>query len=81
MTKNVLLTGGFGTLGGRLAAILARDETINLRLGSRVKRVSPTWAPQAETFAVDFEDSNSIKEMLNEINYVVHFVAMTKHTK
>ena len=77
MTKNVLLTGGFGTLGGRLAAILARDETINLRLGSRVKRVSPTWAPQAETFAVDFEDSNSIKEMLNEINYVVHFVAMT----
>ena len=77
MTKNVLLTGGFGTLGGRLAAILAQDETINLRLGSRIKRVSPTWAPQAETFAVDFEDSNSIKEMLNEINYVVHFVAMT----
>ena len=77
MTKNVLLTGGFGTLGGRLAAILAQGEKINLRLASRVKRTSPTWAPQAETFVVDFENSGSVKDMLSDITHVVHLVAMT----
>ncbi|MFM8852118.1 MAG: NAD-dependent epimerase/dehydratase family protein, partial [Acidimicrobiaceae bacterium] len=77
MTKNVLLTGGFGTLGGRLAAILAQDTEINLRLASRVKRNAPHWAPRAETFAVDFEDHRSIQEMLNGITDVVHLVAMT----
>jgi UDP-glucose 4-epimerase len=77
MTKNVLLTGGFGTLGGRLAAILAQDSEINLRLASRIKRGAPHWAPRAETYAVDFEDRKSIQEMLNEITHVVHLVAMT----
>ena len=77
MTKNVLLTGGFGTLGGRLAAILAQDAEINLRLASRIKRNAPRWAPRAETFAVDFENHKSIQEMLNSITHVVHLVAMT----
>lgn len=77
MTKNVLLTGGFGTLGGRLAAILAQDSEINLRLASRFKRTAPHWAPSAETYAVDFENRKSIQEMLNEITHVVHLVAMT----
>ncbi|MFM8688680.1 MAG: NAD-dependent epimerase/dehydratase family protein, partial [Acidimicrobiaceae bacterium] len=76
MTKNVLLTGGFGTLGGRLAAILAQDTEVNLRLASRVKRNAPQWAPRAETFAVDVENRNSIQEMLNGITHVVHLVAM-----
>jgi UDP-glucose 4-epimerase len=77
MTKNVLLTGGFGTLGGRLAAILAQDSEINLRLASRIKRSAPHWATRAETYAVDFENHKSIQEMLNEITHVVHLVAMT----
>lgn len=77
MTKNVLLTGGFGTLGGRLAAILAQDKKNNLRLASRVKRTSPTWAPQAETFVVDFDNSGSVRDMLSDITHVVHLVAMT----
>ena len=77
MTKNVLLTGGFGTLGGRLAAILAQDEKINLRLASRVKRISPTWAPKAETFVVDFDNYGSVRDMLSDITHVVHLVAMT----
>jgi len=77
MTKNVLLTGGFGTIGGRLAAILAKDSEINLRLASRIKRNAPHWAPRAETYAVDFENRKSIQEVLNEITHVVHLVAMT----
>ena len=55
MTKNVLLTGGFGTLGGRLAAILAQDAEINLRLASRIKRIAPHWAPRAEIIGADID--------------------------
>ena len=76
MTKNVLLTGGFGTLGGRLAAILAQNSEINLRLASRIKRSAPQWAPRADTREVDFEDTGSIKDMVRDITHVVHLVAM-----
>jgi UDP-glucose 4-epimerase len=79
MTKNVLLTGGFGTLGGRLAAILAQDETINLRLASRIKRRSPAWAPRADTVAIDFDNIQSIKNILHDVTHVVHLVAMTDY--
>ncbi len=77
MTKNVLLTGGFGTLGGRLAAILAQNNEINLRLASRAKRSAPRWAPRADTREVDFESTGSIKDMVRDITHVVHLVAMT----
>ncbi len=77
MTKNVLLTGGFGTLGGRLAAILAQNSEINLRLASRDKRSAPKWAPRADTHEVDFENTGSIKDMVRDITHVVHLVAMT----
>ena len=77
MTKNVLITGGFGTLGGRLAAILAQDETINLRLASRLKRTAPAWAPNADTCEVDFDSSESVKNMLSDVTHLVHLVAMT----
>lgn len=77
MTHRVLLTGGFGTLGGRLAAILGQDPQVKLRLASRFKKNSPVWAPQAETFVIDFENMRSVKEMLHDITHVVHLVAMT----
>ena len=77
MTRNVLLTGGFGTLGGRLAAKLAQNSEINLRLASRAKRLAPKWAPRADTHEVDFENTGSIKDMVRDISHVVHLVAMT----
>lgn len=76
MTSNVLLTGGFGTLGGRLAALLSGDANINLRLASREKRPAPSWAPRAETVQVDFDNAGSIKNMLQDVSHVVHLVAM-----
>lgn len=77
MTKNILLTGGFGTLGGRLSAVLAQDKDCSLRLASRSKRLAPSWAPNADSCEVDFEDKKSIKQMLSKITHVVHLVAMT----
>ena len=79
MTKNVLLTGGFGTLGGRISANLSKNPEINLRLASRQKRQPPSWAPKAEVCVVDFEDQNSIKQMLHEVTHVVHLAALNDY--
>ena len=79
MTKNVLLTGGFGTLGGRISANLSKSPEINLRLASRQKRQPPSWAPKAEVCVVDFENQNSIKQMLHEVTHVVHLAALNDY--
>ena len=79
MTKNVLLTGGFGTLGGRISANLSKSPEINLRLASRQKRQPPSWAPKAEVCVVDFENQNSIKQMLHEVTDVVHLAALNDY--
>lgn len=79
MTQNVLLTGGFGTLGGRIAHLLAKGSQINLRLASRGNQSAPTWAQKADTFQVDFESTSSIKKMLNGITHVVHLVALNDY--
>ena len=79
MTKNVLLTGGFGTLGGRISANLSKSPEINLRLASRQKRQPPSWAPKAEVCVVDFENQNSIKKMLHEVTHVVHLAALNDY--
>lgn len=79
MTKNVLLTGGFGTLGGRISANLSKNPEINLRLASRQKRQPPSWAPKTEVCVVDFENQNSIKQMLHEVTHVVHLAALNDY--
>ena len=79
MTKNVLLTGGFGTLGGRISADLSKNSEIKLRLASRQKRQPPNWAPKAEVCVIDFENQNSIKQMLHEVTHVVHLAALNDY--
>lgn len=79
MTKNVLLTGGFGTLGGRISAVLSKTSEINLRLATRQNRQPPSWAPKAEVCVIDFENQNSIKQMLREITHVVHLASLNDY--
>jgi UDP-glucose 4-epimerase len=79
MTKSVLLTGGFGTLGGRISADLSKNPEINLRLASRQKRQPPSWAPKAEVCVIDFENENSIKQMFQEVTHVVHLAALNDY--
>ncbi len=79
MTKNVLLTGGFGTLGGRISADLSKKSEINLRLASRQKRQPPSWAPKAEVCLIDFESQKSINQMLQEVTHVVHLAALNDY--
>lgn len=79
MTSCVLITGGFGYLGGRIAVELAQNQKWVVRLGSRKVQPSPDWLPQAQTVAMDVVDPQSLGTALTGISAVVHLAAMNEH--
>jgi len=78
MTATVLLTGGFGTLGGRLAEHLARRGDVRLVLGTRAggSAGAPAWAPLAEVRLMEREPLRSLAPALAGVTHVVHLAAM-----
>ena len=76
MRKRILITGGFGYLGGRIAVELAKNSNYIVRLGTRKHQKSPTWLPDAEIAVMDFSDPLSLKKALHDVNWVVHLAAM-----
>lgn len=68
----ILITGGHGYIGGRLAKYLsALDYTIILA-SRKFYSKSPVWLPEAEMVQVDWNSGNSIMEAVSEVDYVVH---------
>ena len=62
MINTVLITGGFGYMGGRIAVELARDPALTVILGSRKGQSRPDWLPQAKTVAMDIlEPKNTVE--------------------
>lgn len=76
MRDTILLTGGFGNLGGRLSAYLHETQKFNIRLGSRTTRQAPSWAPDAQTTKLDVLDRASLNTSLSGVDIVVHLAAM-----
>ena len=76
MSNSVLLTGGFGNIGGRLAAHLSNSKDIELRLGSRSIRPIPQWAPLATTTQLDLLDVSSIESAVSGIDTIIHLAAL-----
>lgn len=77
MNSGVLLLGGFGTIGSRLAARLATADRRPLVLSSRTHREAPTWAPQARTCVIDVTGERDWSHHLEGIDTVVHLVSLT----
>ena len=64
MTPTVLLTGGFGNIGGRLTDDLITHGDVEIRLASRVAQPSPIWAPNADVVLLDLLEilAESVKD-------------------
>ena len=77
MTSHVLILGGFGTIGARLAERLAATSRHRLTLSSRVPRDAPAWAPAAQTCALDITDTGDWSHRLDGVDTVVHLVSLT----
>ena len=77
MRSSVLLLGGFGTIGARLAARIATADRHSLVLSSRTHRDAPHWAPRARTCVIDVTDERDWSHHLDGIDTIVHLVSLT----
>jgi UDP-glucose 4-epimerase len=66
----ILITGGFGFLGGRLAVHLALAGH-QIVIGSRNVSPPPVWLPQAEVLQMVWSDKKSLEKCCNGIDVVI----------
>ena len=71
----ILITGGFGFVGGRLAVHLAQAG-YQIVLGSRNACSSPVWLPQGEVAQIVWEDDRALERSCNNIDVVVQAAGM-----
>lgn len=71
----VLVTGGFGYLGGRIAKFLL-DEGYDIVLGSRMKKSVPQWAAKANVVSLDWEDDNLLRKVCSGVGSIIHCAGM-----
>ena len=72
----VLIAGGFGYLGGRIAVALSRGPGFSVILGSRKAQSIPDWLPQTETVVMDVLESKTLFKAVEGVQAVVHLAAM-----
>ncbi len=73
--KNILITGAFGYVGGRVSKFLAESKKYRLFLTSRKTRSLPDWAENSQLVYYSLEEKNNIFKALPEIDSVVHFAS------
>jgi UDP-glucose 4-epimerase len=71
----ILITGGFGFVGGRLARHL-QQAGHQIILGSRNARSSPDWLPQAKVVQTDWNDGRALEEICNGVDMLIQAAGM-----
>ena len=76
--RKVLLTGGMGYVGARVAQELSTRCDLDIVLGSRVAQDSPVWLSGAGVVAMDWSSSQSLQDACNGVDVVLHLAAMNE---
>ena len=71
MAIRVLITGGLGYIGGRIAVYLA-GLGYQIVLGSRKAIPPPDWLPQAEVMQMSWDNQNILESCCNGIDIIIH---------
>ena len=71
----VLITGGFGYLGGRLVQFLS-ETGFQVVLGTRNTSNPPDWLPEAEVVKLLWDDENALVDACRKTNIVIHAAGM-----
>ena len=78
MTRTILLTGGLGYLGGRIACALT-DAGHQVICGTRRQdAVPPAWLPTLRMVPLDWASTARLAEVCREVDGVVHLAAMNE---
>ncbi len=72
----ILITGGFGYLGGRLTQFLTSQKDHEIILGSRQSSESPVWLPHTKVVKTEWNSISKLKEICSGIDVVIHLAGM-----
>lgn len=79
MSGAILLTGGMGYVGGRIAQVLAEQTNNSLRIASRAPPAQrPAWLARGEMVAMDLFNDEDLQKACRGAECVVHFAAMNE---
>jgi UDP-glucose 4-epimerase len=80
MTNVVLITGGLGYIGGRLAQQLTACGGHRVRLTTRGTDLAPpAWLPDAEVVRTDLMEGTSLDHACAGVNSIIHLAALNEH--
>ena len=78
MTQRMLITGGFGYIGGRLAQELAVQPDVETLLGTRTAQAPPDWLHNASVAITCWDDLQSLRKACAGADTVLHLAAMNE---
>lgn len=76
MSTRILITGGFGYLGGRLGQFLATQGDYYIFLGSRDDRPVPNWLPQSRTVQIQWCSQDALDDVCRGMDVIIHCAGM-----
>ena len=71
----ILITGGFGYIGGRIAQHL-QEFGNNILLGSRYDGAPADWLPRAEVVQTEWSDGSLLEQICRGVDVVIHAAGM-----
>jgi UDP-glucose 4-epimerase len=71
----ILITGGFGFVGGRIAKHLA-EVGHQIILGTRHLIAPPDWLPQAEVAQISWDDEKGLERKCDAVDVIIHAAGM-----
>ena len=75
LAMRILITGGFGFVGGRLAVHLAQAGH-QVLIGSRNESNPPDWLPQAEVAQIKWNDDCDLESSCEGVDVIIHAAGM-----
>ena len=77
--KQILLTGGLGYVGGRIAHALAQETGCVLRLAVRDPGTSkPSWLKEGSLVRLDLSSEEQLREACHNVETVIHLAAVNE---
>ena len=76
MMRRILISGGFGYLGGRLAQFLASYPNYEILLGTRRQLSPPPWLPNASVVHTPWDSITGLEKTCSDVDMVVHLAGM-----
>jgi UDP-glucose 4-epimerase len=75
----ILITGGFGYIGGRFTQHISKHQNCSVILATRSIEDIPSWALNFQIQEINWNDNTQLKNLCVGVDIVVHLAGMNAH--